>query len=97
MCDSSSESLVDEEFQDEGEVERATDEVVGAWEPEDFSIFNESTYFRHAVSRVIHVSRDDAGAELGCGRSITTAYERCPRPKFLRPLCSQCGAYMKRR
>ncbi len=97
LSDSSSESSVDEEFQDEGEVERATDEVVGVWEPEDFSIFNESTYFRHAVSRVIHVSRDEAGAELGCGRSITTTYERCPRPKFLRPLCSQCGAYMKRR
>ena len=38
LSDSSSESSADEEFQDEGEVERATDEVVGNWEPEDLKI-----------------------------------------------------------
>ena len=48
-------------------------------------------FFRHRQSRVVHLTADEAGASLGCGRTISGQYRKLDaRPAVLHPRCKQC-------
>ena len=85
---SSSEGSVDEELEDPAGEESAAEEVVGDWGPE---LEVDLEYYRHRVSRYIHIVADEAGAEFMCGRRVAPTYEALERrPRFTHPACPQC-------
>ena len=48
-------------------------------------------FFRHPVSRVIHITADEAGNLFKCGREINRVYISLgAKPKILHPTCKQC-------
>ncbi|CAE7464902.1 unnamed protein product, partial [Symbiodinium microadriaticum] len=86
--DSSSESSMDEEDGNPTDDEAAVDEVVGAWAPID-AADDDRQYVRHKTSRFLDLIKDEAGAELMCGRKLSVNYRKLPRkPKFVYPACS---------
>ncbi|CAE7869934.1 hypothetical protein AK812_SmicGene44293 [Symbiodinium microadriaticum] len=88
--DSSSESSMDEEDGNPTDDEAAVDEVVGAWAPID-AADDDRQYVRHKTSRFLDLIKDEAGAELMCGRKLSVNYRKLPRkPKFVYPACSVC-------
>ena len=94
LDDSSSESSLDEEEDEQEEEEAAVDAVAGEWqgnEPQN-SLPLAAVYFRHTISRCIHVQMlDEEGADFCCGRKASSAYVRlAKKPAFLHPLCSTC-------
>ena len=87
--DTESRSSDSDEERDPGEDEQAADSVMGSWKPETAN--EGQAYVRHTTSRYIHVTADEGGAHLKCGRPITRSYARLTeRPQFLYPACQGC-------
>ena len=89
----SSEGSEDEEDKDPAEEERATDEVVGSWEPVPGlrESLEGKPVFKHGVTRFLHVVSSEEGTHFRCGRRISTSYQECRGlPKVLFPVCKQC-------
>ena len=83
--------------EDEEEVDHSGDEACAAesltWHGKvDLSKIDDScVFFRHRQSRVVHLTADESGAGLGCGRSISGQYRNLGgRPAVLHPRCKQC-------
>ena len=96
---SSSESSEDEEDHDFEGDERAIDSTAGTWQSSAVTPWSDlsAVFFRHRISRCIHVLQDEAGAEFMCGRRVTTAYVRLARrPEFLHPVCTNCERVVSR-
>ena len=90
----SSEDSMDEENPEHEAQEEATDGVVGQWNAgyKDDKLESMS-FFRHAMSRVIHVIADEGGTHLLCGRPVSTHFTKLSRkPVVMNPLCKQCFA-----
>ena len=94
LSDSLTEGSEDEENRDLDEEDRATEDMVGDWEPSPGlrASLEGAVLFRHATSRFLHVvSSEEEGSRFLCGRKITSAYQRQGGvPKVLRPICRQC-------
>ena len=89
----SSEGSEDEEDKDPAEEEKATDEVVGPWEPVRglHEALEGKPVFKHSVTRFLHVVASEEGTHFRCGRRISTSYQECKGlPKVLFPVCKQC-------
>ena len=90
---SSSGSSVDEEERDHSEDEQAVARTMERWpgRVDERRLPGDARYFRHRQSRVIHLTADEAGAHLICGRALSVQYGRChERPAVLHPRCKQC-------
>ena len=86
---SSSEDSADEEEPEHAAQEEATEGVVGTW---NAAFGGESlasmAYFRHSMSRVIHVIADEGGSHSLCGRSVSMHFVRLTRkPVVMNRLC----------
>ena len=85
---SSCDSKDDEQFEHSAD-ERALEEVAGTWggeRPVECAV-----YFRHCISRCLHVTADETGMLLKCGRMVTAQYDKCNgAPRFLHPPCTAC-------
>ena len=85
---SSCDSKDDEQFEHSAD-ERALEEVAGTWggeRPVECAV-----YFRHRISRCLHVTADETGMLLKCGRMVTAQYDKCNgTPRFLHPSCTAC-------
>ena len=91
---SSSEDSADEEQPEHVAQEEATEGVVGTWNAgfSDESLAS-MTYFRHSMSRVIHVIADEGGSHFLCGRSVSVHFIRLmKKPVVMNSLCKQCFA-----
>ena len=91
---SSSEDSADEEQPEHAAQEEATEGVVGTWNAGFTAEFLASmSYFRHSMSRVIHVVADEGGSHFFCGRSVSLQFIRLvKKPAVMNPLCKQCFA-----
>ena len=89
---SSSEGSEDEEDPEHEQFERAQDHVMQPFCGNiDESKLAGLIYFKHPVSRVIHVVSDESGLNFKCGREISRAYINLGgKPKILHPTCKQC-------
>ena len=88
LSGSSSAGSDDDEAADPAGEESAAEEVVGDWGPE---LKDDLEYYRHRVSRYIHIVADEAGAEFLCGRRVAQSYEALDRkPRFMHPTCPLC-------
>ena len=86
---SSSGDSQDEEDADHSADEAAAEKVAGTWGGELGA--DSSVYFRHRVSRCLHVTSDETGMLFRCGRMVTGQYDKCHDvPKFLHPSCTSC-------
>ena len=91
--DSSSEDSVDEDEPDHNAREAAENAVLGKWDGlvEVDKLPEGALYFRHPLSRTIHLQEDESGLKFTCGRDITRIYIALPsRPQTLLPVCKQC-------
>ena len=95
---SSSEDSADEEEPDHQGEEKAVERVLGKWDAGlKVEALEGLQYFRHAVSRVIHVVSDEAGNTFMCGRAIGGHFARLDkRPLVMNPLCKQCFCHFAR-
>lgn len=96
--DTSSEDSADESSPDHEIVEQAEAQIVGAWDGgvDVKALPAETLYFRHALSRIIHLVEDEGGSRFMCGRKIDRGYNKLPaRPPTMIPLCKQCFAKFK--
>ena len=85
---SSCDSKDDEHFEHSAD-ENALETVAGRWGGETCG--DAAVYFRHRVSRCLHVTADETGMLLKCGRMVTAQYDRCKSaPQFLHPSCTAC-------
>ncbi|CAE7790531.1 SLC24A2 [Symbiodinium sp. CCMP2592] len=91
------ESSDSEGSEDEEEIDHSGDEACVAealdWHGKvDLDKIDPScVFFRHRQSRVVHITADEAGANLGCGRTISGQYRKLEaRPAVLHPRCKQC-------
>ena len=78
LSDSLTEGSEDEENRDLGEEDRATEDMVGDWEPSPGfrASLEGAVLFRHATSRfLLVVSSEEEGSRFLCGRKITSAYQ----------------------
>eukprot|EP00435_Cladocopium_sp_Y103_P065535 s892_g27.t1 len=86
---SSSGDSRDEENYEHSEEEKAVEKFAGEWGgaagPEG------AVYFRHKVSRCLHLTSDESGLLFKCGRMVTGQYDKCAgTPTFLHPSCAMC-------
>lgn len=90
----SSEDSMDEENPEHEAQEEATDGVVGQWIAGYKDDRLESmSFFRHSMSRVIHVIADEGGTHLLCGRPVSIHFTKLSsKPVVMNPLCKQCFA-----
>ena len=91
--DSSSMDSADEDQPDHKGLEAAEEVVVGRWDGgiDVGSIPVEASFFRHNISRIIHMQEDETGLKFVCGRDINGSYlELQSRPQNLVPVCKQC-------
>lgn len=95
---SSSEDSLDEESPDHQGEEVAIERTVGRWDAGlRLEAVENRQYFRHLVSRVIHVVADEAGASFMCGRAVSGHFARLDkRPVVMNPLCKQCFCHFAR-
>ena len=95
---SSSEDSVDEECPEHVALEKATEKVVGSWDANIVDPrLDSAVFFRHVISRVLHVVEDESGASFQCGRQISVQFIRLSgRPPIMDPLCKQCFHRFKR-
>ena len=96
---SSSEDSADESCPDHDANEEAQEVVVGRWDGEvDVTkLPSDAVYFRHILSRTIHVTEDETGVRFLCGRKIEKGYLQLPtRPLTLIPICRQCFSRFKK-
>ena len=71
--------------------EDACKNVVGTWQPEKEFEGDGALYVRNKISRCIHVTADEAGAEFRCGCRMSGSYEvLSAKPAFLSPACNMC-------
>ncbi|CAE7605278.1 unnamed protein product [Symbiodinium sp. CCMP2592] len=90
---SSSEDSADEEHPDRELDEAAEAEALGRWHGRvDLAKLGESPqFYRHTLSRVLHLLAEEGGTTFKCGRTITAAYENLvDMPRVLYPRCKQC-------
>lgn len=91
--ESSSEDSADESEPDHEAHERAQEHVLGRFDSgiNVAALLTDSVYFRHTMSRMIHVMEDESGERFGCGRRIEKGYTKlASRPVTLLPICKQC-------
>ena len=91
--DSSSEDSLDEDTPEHEAHEEAENAVLGRWEGliDIEKLPAEAIYFRHPLSRTIHLQEDESGLKLTCGRDLTRSYVALScRPQSLLPICKQC-------
>ena len=91
--DSSSEDSADEDQPDHSALEAAESAVLEKWDGavDTDKLPGIAIYFRHPLSRTIHMQQDEAGLKFACGRDITKIYLALPsRPQTLLPICKQC-------
>ena len=91
--DSSSMDSADEDQPDHKGLEAAEEVVVGRWDGgiDVGCIPVEASFFRHNISRIIHMQEDETGLKFVCGRDINGSYfELQSRPQNLVPVCKQC-------
>lgn len=81
---SSSAESADEEDVQHSEDEQAFEAVAGSWNA--MTDQEEKFFFRHSVSRCIHVISDESGVSVRCGRSNSQAYLNARQSQ---PLCTQ--------
>ena len=100
MCsDSSSQDSADEDEPEHDEYEKADNLVFGRWDGavDVDKLPAAASFFRHPLSRTIHMIEDEAGARFACGRDVNKNYLSLPsRPQTLLPICKQCFARFKR-
>ena len=98
---SSSEDSFDEENPQHDELEKAEKTVLDKFDSGvDLSkIPDDVAFFRHCLSRVIHLTEDESGARFRCGRDVASSYTQLDeRPSVLIPICKQCfGRFVKGR
>ena len=90
---SSSEDSADEDSPEHDAGERAEQLLMGDWSAGvDVSKLPElSEFYRHKISRFIHLSDEEDHPKLMCGRDINASYLQLgARPRSLHPLCKQC-------
>eukprot|EP00435_Cladocopium_sp_Y103_P060675 s441_g22.t1 len=91
--DSSSEDSADEDEPNHASNEQAENAVFGRWDGlvDVDKLPKEAVYFRHPLSRTIHLVEDEAGIKFACGRDLNKNYLALPsRPQTLLPICKQC-------
>ena len=91
--ESSSEDSADESGPDHEAHEKAQEHVLGRFDSgvDVAALPDESVYFRHAMSRMIHIVEDESGERFGCGKKIEGGYTKLSaRPVTLIPICKQC-------
>ena len=96
---SSSEDSADEDQPDHLAHEAAQNAVLGKWDAgvDVGKLPDEAVYFRHPLSRTIHVQEDEAGIRFTCGRDISKNYVPLEsRPQSLLPICKQCFARFRK-
>ena len=90
---SSSEGSEDEEEPEHEQIEQAQEKVLAPFRGNfDVKKMEGMSFFRHPVSRVIHMQEDESGIAFRCGRPIHKTYLHLGEglPKFLHPTCKQC-------
>eukprot|EP00435_Cladocopium_sp_Y103_P026055 s4349_g6.t1 len=99
FSDSSSEDSADEDEPNHESHEQAENAVFGRWDGlvDVDRLPNGAVYFRHPLSRTIHMVEDEAGSKFACGRDINRNYLSLPsRPQTLLPICKQCFSRFKK-
>ena len=90
---SSSEDSADEEQPGRELDEIAEAEALGQWHGRvDLAKLGESPqFYRHLMSRVLHLLAEEGGTTFRCGRVVSGAYEfLVEAPRVLYPRCKQC-------
>ena len=90
---SSTEDSADEDQPDHEAHEKAESAVLGKWDGsvDTSKLPDEAVYFRHPLSRTIHIQEDESGLRFMCGRDISKVYMALEsRPQSLLPTCRQC-------
>ena len=90
---SSSEDSADEEQPGRELDEIAEAEALGQWHGRvDLAKLGESPqFYRHSMSRVLHLLAEEGGTTFKCGRTVSGAYEfLAEAPRVLYPRCKQC-------
>ena len=94
LCsESSSEDSADEDTPEHVVNEEAENAVLGKWDGivDVQKLPSQAIYFRHPLSRTIHMQEDESGLKLTCGRDLTRVYVQLQsRPQSLLPICKQC-------
>ena len=92
VLNSSSEGSEDQEDPEHEQFEKAQNHVMQPFAGNfDDSKLDGMTFFRHPVSRVIHITSDESGSLFKCGRDINRVYINLGgKPKILHPTCKQC-------
>ena len=94
LCsESSSEDSADEDAPEHVVNEEAENAVLGKWDGivDVQKLPSQAIYFRHPLSRTIHMQEDESGLKLTCGRDLTRVYVQLQsRPQSLLPICKQC-------
>jgi hypothetical protein len=96
---SSSEDSADEDQPDHLAHEKAENAVLGKWDAgvDVSKLPDQAVYFRHPLSRTIHVQEDESGIRFTCGRDISKSYISLEsRPQSLLPICKQCFARFRK-
>ena len=96
---SSSEDSADEDQPDHLAHETAENAILGKWDAgvDVDKLPEEAVYFRHPLSRTIHVQEDESGIRFTCGRDISKSYVPLEsRPQSLLPICKQCFARFRK-
>ena len=98
---SSSEDSADEDMPNHCAVEEAEQKVVGRFDGGiDVDLLpRNSCFFRHNISRILHLQEDESGLKFICGRDINAGYLGLQtRPQTLIPVCKQCfGKFTRKR
>ena len=93
FSESSSEDSVDEDAPNHAAMEEAENTVLGKWDGlvDVERLPQGAIYFRHPLSRTIHLQEDESGLKFVCGRDLTRSYVALEcRPQSLLPICKQC-------
>jgi len=96
---SSSEDSADEDQPDHLAHEKAENAVLGKWDAgvDVNKLPDQAVYFRHPLSRTIHVQEAESGIRFTCGRDISKSYISLEsRPQSLLPICKQCFARFRK-
>eukprot|EP00435_Cladocopium_sp_Y103_P056597 s551_g19.t1 len=79
--------------------ERAENAVFGTWDDsvDVDKLPLDAVYFRHPLSRTIHMIEDEAGSRFSCRRDVNKNHLSLPsRPQTMLPICKQCFSKFKK-
>ena len=98
LSQASSEDSADEEDDTEDRVlvDEAVSAVVHPWkhipiDTDDGRAPGDAPVFRHKLSGVYHLAKDEGGDRTKCGHTLNVKYEQLgERPPFMYPMCPRC-------